>query len=91
MKDNFKQGKWHELLNEFRIIFAGKNSFLDAILPPIIFLVLNSFISFQAAMWGALILSVFIAVFRPAYLAFIAIIGVIMFLGYFGHVGSWSQ
>jgi len=64
MKDNIQQDKWHELLNEFRTVFAGQNSFLDAILPPIIFLLLNSLISFQAAMWGALILSVLIAVLR---------------------------
>jgi hypothetical protein len=64
MNDKIKQGKWHELLNEFRIVFAGQNSFLDAILPPIIFLLLNSLISFEAAMWGALILSVLIAIFR---------------------------
>ena len=64
MNDNTKQGKWHELLNEFRTVFAGQNSFLDAILPPIIFLLLNSLISFQAAMWGALILSVLIAILR---------------------------
>jgi hypothetical protein len=64
MNDNTKQGKWHELLNEFCTVFAGQNSFLDAILPPIIFLLLNSLISFQTAMWGALILSVLIAILR---------------------------
>jgi uncharacterized membrane protein len=59
-----KQSKWRELLDEFRAVFSGRNSFLDAILPPIIFLLLNSLISFQAAMWGALILSVLLAFFR---------------------------
>ncbi|MFN8410784.1 MAG: DUF3159 domain-containing protein [Anaerolineales bacterium] len=56
--------KWQELLDEFRTVFSGNNSFLDAILPPIIFLLANGLIGFQAAMWSALILSVVIAVAR---------------------------
>lgn len=59
-----KQNKWRELLDELRIVFAGRNSFLDAILPPIIFLVINGLAGFQAAMWSALALSVAIAIVR---------------------------
>ncbi len=59
-----KQQKWRELLDELRTVFAGRNSFLDAILPPIIFLVINGMVSFQAAMWSALSLSVVIAISR---------------------------
>lgn len=59
-----KQNKLRELLDELRIVFAGRNSFLDAILPPIIFLVINGFVGFQAAMWSALALSVAIAIVR---------------------------
>ncbi len=59
-----KQHKSHELLDEFRTLLAGRNSFLDAILPPVVFLLLNSFVSFQAAMWGSLILSVIFAIVR---------------------------
>jgi hypothetical protein len=56
--------KWRELLDELRTVFAGRNSFLDAILPPIIFLLVNGLVSFQAAMWSALLLSVVIAAAR---------------------------
>jgi uncharacterized membrane protein len=56
--------KSRELLDEFRVLLAGRNSFLDAILPPVVFLLLNSFVSFQAAMWGALILSIIFAAVR---------------------------
>jgi hypothetical protein len=56
--------KSRELLDELRIVFAGRNSFLDAILPPIIFLLVNGLVGFQAAMWSALLLSVIIAVVR---------------------------
>lgn len=59
-----KQQKWRELLDEFRTVFSGQNSFLDAILPPIIFLLVNGLVSFQAAMWSALALSVVIAISR---------------------------
>jgi hypothetical protein len=58
------QSKSRELLDELRTVFSGRNSFLDAILPPIIFILINSLVSFQAAMWSALIVSVVIAIFR---------------------------
>ncbi len=56
--------KWGELLEELRTVFTGRNSFLDAILPPIIFLITNGLAGFQAAMWSALIVSVIIAAAR---------------------------
>jgi hypothetical protein len=59
-----KQSKLRELFEEFRAVVAGGQSMLDAILPPIVFLALNGLMSFQAAMWGALILSLVIAAFR---------------------------
>ena len=52
-----QQSKWHELLEEIRTVFTGRNSFFDAILPPIIFLLINGLVGFQAAMWSALLLS----------------------------------
>ena len=59
-----QQSKWHELLEEIRTVFTGRNSFFDAILPPIIFLLINGLVGFQAAMWSALILAVGIAILR---------------------------
>lgn len=58
------QSKSRELLEELSAVFAGRNSFLDAILPPILFLLVNGLAGFQAAMWSALGLSVVIAVMR---------------------------
>lgn len=46
------------------MVFAGRNSFLDAILPPILFLLVNRLAGFQAAMWSALSLSIIIAAVR---------------------------
>ena len=59
-----QQSKWHELLEEMRTVFTGRNSFFDAIIPPIIFLLINGLVGFQAAMWSALILSAGIAILR---------------------------
>lgn len=56
--------KWHELFEELRTVFKGRNSFFDAILPPIIFLLINGSIGFQAAMWSSLVLSAGIAILR---------------------------
>ncbi len=57
-------GKVREIWEEFRNVVVGRNSFLDAILPPIVFLLLNGFFGFQVALWGALVLAVLIAGLR---------------------------
>jgi len=56
--------KLRELREEFQAVVIEQNSFLDAILPPIVFLFLHELISFPAAMWGALVLSGLIAALR---------------------------
>ena len=56
-------GKWRELLDEFRIVM-GTGNLLDAILPPVIFLLINGIFGFQAAMWASLGPAVLIAVLR---------------------------
>jgi hypothetical protein len=60
-----KPGKWREILEEFRTVL-GKGTLLDAILPPVIFLIVNSIFGFQAAMWTSLGLAVVIAGLRLA-------------------------
>ena len=87
-----KQSKSRELIDEIQTVFSGRNSFLDAILPPILFLLINGLAGFQAAMWSSLALSVVIAamrIFRKQYLIYalagvgsVAIaIGIAWFLG----------
>lgn len=71
-----------ELLDEFRAVVAGRQSFLDAILPPTLFLLVHGLAGFRAAMWSALALSVVTAaarVFRRQSLVY-ALVG-------FGSVG----
>ena len=55
--------KVRELLEEFRAV-TGKVGLLDTILPPILFLLLNGLVGFNAAMIGALGLSLAIAILR---------------------------
>lgn len=55
--------KLRELLEEFRLVL-GKGSLLDAIFPPVIFLIVNSIFGFQAAMWASLGPAVLIAGLR---------------------------
>jgi hypothetical protein len=56
-------GKWQELLDEFRLVL-GNGGLLDAIIPPVIFLLINGLFGFQAAMWASLGLAVLIAALR---------------------------
>jgi hypothetical protein len=58
-----KISKARELLDEFRMVF-GKVGLLDAIIPPALFLGLNEWVGFQAAMIGSLGLAVLIAALR---------------------------
>jgi hypothetical protein len=60
---NQKPGKLRELFEEFRLVL-GKGGLLDAILPPLIFLIVNSIFGFQAAMWTSLGLAGVIASLR---------------------------
>jgi hypothetical protein len=58
-----KKNKSRELLEEFRSV-TGRVGLLDTILPPVLFLLLNNFASFQMAMVGALGTAMLIAIFR---------------------------
>jgi hypothetical protein len=59
-----KHSKSRELLDELRTVFTGRSPVLDAILPPVLFILVNGLAGFQAAMWSALALSVVIAAMR---------------------------
>jgi hypothetical protein len=48
-----RESKGRELLDEFRLVL-GRGNVLDAVLPPLIFLLINSIFGFQAAMWASL-------------------------------------
>ncbi|MBN1314854.1 MAG: DUF3159 domain-containing protein [Anaerolineales bacterium] len=56
--------KLSELYEEFRLVFAGRNNLLDTVIPPIIFLIINSLFGFIYAVWGSLAVSLLFSLVR---------------------------
>ena len=56
--------KAREILEELRTVLAGRSSFLDSLLPPILFVLLNVIWGVQVAIWASLGLAVLIAIYR---------------------------
>ena len=53
-----------ELIKEFKSVVSGSNSFLDSIIPPLLFLIINAILGFQPALWSYLAIGVFISLLR---------------------------
>ena len=58
------KAKLRELVEEFRAVFAGRSNLADSVIPPIIFLVVNSLLGFDYAVWGSLLISLLVSLFR---------------------------
>jgi hypothetical protein len=56
--------RYEELLSELRTVVLSRNKWLDSILPPIIFLVLNAVSDYTIAIIGALFAAVLIGTYR---------------------------
>jgi len=56
--------KSKELLQEFRTVFSGRSNTLDAIIPPILYSLINMLAGLVAATIAALALAVFLAILR---------------------------
>lgn len=56
--------KFQEIVEEFRSVMTGRVSWIDSLIPPIIFLILNALTDFEIALWGALGIALIIAVYR---------------------------
>ena len=56
--------KVREILEELRMVLAGRSSLLDSLLPPILFVLLNVIWGVQVAIWASLGLAIAIAIFR---------------------------
>lgn len=54
----------HELLDEFRTIVLGRNNLVDAILPPLLFALINTRFGFTPAMASALALALVFLIVR---------------------------
>jgi hypothetical protein len=43
---------------EFRTVVVGRRNIIDAVLPPVVFLILNVLVGFEVASWGSLAVAV---------------------------------
>ena len=53
-----------EIWEELQTVFSGRGGWADALLPPLIFIILNTIFGFEVALWGSLGIALLILVFR---------------------------
>ena len=53
-----------ELLDEFKLVFSGRNSILDAVIPPLLFIIVNAIFGFIPAVWTLLSISLVTTTWR---------------------------
>jgi len=56
--------KLRELLGEFRTVFAGRSNLADSVIPTVIFLAVNPLLGFDYAVWGSLLISLLVCLYR---------------------------
>ena len=56
--------KFQELLEELKLVFSGRNSIFDSLLPPLLFIIINAIFGFMPALWVSLGSSVCITALR---------------------------
>jgi hypothetical protein len=57
--------KVKELQEEFRLVFSGRGArLLDSFLPPLVFLIANSLVGLNVALWASLVIAGLFAVYR---------------------------
>ena len=56
--------KVREIVEELRVVLAGRSSFFDSLLPPLFCVLLNLIWGVQVAIWSSLGLAVVIAIYR---------------------------
>ena len=77
--------KINELFQELRDVVLGSRGVIDIVVPPLLFLVLVTWVDFTAAIWGSLSLAVLLLVRRlflrqPVTSAILGIVGVLLSL-----------
>lgn len=63
-ENKIRGNRLQEILDEFRSVMMGRGGWIDSLIPPIVFLVLNAMTDFNIALWGALGVAVIIAFYR---------------------------
>ena len=80
------ENRFNELLEEFRTVFKGRGSTIDAIISPLVFLVINAIWGLTAAMWTSLAIAAALTVLRlvrrqPWLYALFGMLGVALAIG----------
>ena len=78
-----KEHKSQELLEELRLVLAGRKGIADSLVPPLVFLGFNGFLGYEAAVWASLGLALFLTLLRllrrqPAKYAWGGLAGVLL-------------
>ena len=60
------KAKLRELVQEFRTVFAGRSNLTDSVIPPIVFLIANPLLGLNYAVWGSLLISLLVCLYRLA-------------------------
>ena len=58
------RNRFGEVWEELQTVFSGRVRWADSLLPPLIFLVLNTILGFQVALWGSLGIALLFVGFR---------------------------
>lgn len=56
--------RFREVADEFRTVVAGRSNIVDALLPPLVFLLLNATLGFVVASWGSLGVALILGIVR---------------------------
>ena len=59
-----EENKLSELTEELRAVVLGRANIIDAVVPPVAFLILNAFLGLQIATWGSLGIALALALLR---------------------------
>jgi hypothetical protein len=59
-----RSNRFLEIWEELQTVFSGRVQWLDSLLPPLVFILLNTFFGFDVAMWGSLGTAMFFVGFR---------------------------
>jgi hypothetical protein len=60
------RNRFDEIRGELQTVFSGRVRWADSLLPPLIFLIVNTIFGFQAALWGSLGIALLFVGFRLA-------------------------
>ena len=56
--------KFQEIREELRIVLTGRSGFVDTLIPPIMFVLVNTFFNLQVALWAALGFALVVVIYR---------------------------